>query len=463
MNAANKFVGPSVLLFLDQSLVAITNWFYWLIISKLSTTSELGQATTISSLVLLIGTITQLGLEYPLLKRASTQNSQVFGTILTLELVLTFASVPVAIYAINNFFHESLHVYTCIAVAILIPTSLGFVSRFTLLGIPDAKSILLIDVISTGVKFIVGYTLVTMGFGALGILLSFLFQTLLITGTTLAVLLRRMFSFRFGSAKYFKEILKEGLTNLPSKLSRMLILSISVVLLASFGLSNSEVGIFYIALMISIFAGTSASSIAYMIIPASSASKRDLSTDGMRIGLSFVSPLIAALIVAPKFVLSIIGTEYISGYLVLLVLSIAILPSSIVINTISKFNTLNKSRKLISIGVIEILTFFLAFFFLVPNYGSLGAALSTLVAFIASSIPSIVWSEHPLIRYVSISMIAIVLGVAAGYIIGLVFVGTSQLVDAIISAGITMIVIIRLKNTSTTEIRQLVRAAISGR
>jgi O-antigen/teichoic acid export membrane protein len=200
-----------------------------------------------------------------------------------------------------------------------------------------------------------------------------------------------------------------------------------------------------------------------MVIPASSASKRDLSTDSMRISLSLIAPLIAALIVAPKFVLSIIGTGYVSGYLSLLVLSIAVLPSSIVINTISKFNTLDKSRKLISIGVVEILTFFLAFFFLVPHYGSLGAALSTLSAFVASSIPSIIWSEHPLIRYVSTSVIAIMIGVAAGYIIGLVFGGTSQLLSALISASITMIVIIRLKNTSTIEIRQLVRAAISGR
>jgi O-antigen/teichoic acid export membrane protein len=345
----------------------------------------------------------------------------------------------------------------------LIPTSLGFVSRFALLGISDAKSVLIIDVISTGIKFIVGYVLVMMGFGALGILLSFLFQTLLITGISLAVVRKRMFSFRFGSVKYFKEIIKDGLANLPSKLSRMLIFSISIVLLASFGMSNSEIGIFYVALMISIFAGTSASSIAYMVIPASSASKRDLSTDSMRISLSLIAPLIAALIVAPKFVLSIIGTGYVSGYLSLLVLSIAVLPSSIVINTISKFNTLDKSRKLISIGVVEILTFFLAFFFLVPHYGSLGAALSTLSAFVASSIPSIIWSEHPLIRYVSTSVIAIMIGVAAGYIIGLVFGGTSQLLSALISASITMIVIIRLKNTSTIEIRQLVRAAISGR
>jgi len=393
MGSANKFIGPSIWLFLDQSLIATINWLYWLIISKLSTTAALGQATTITSLVLLIGTVTQLGLEYPLLKRASTQQSQAFGTTLVIELVLTLASVPIIIYAVNNFFDQALEVFNWLAITMLISQSLNFVSRFILLGIFKAKSILIIDVISTAIKLLSGFALVTIGFGAFGILLSFLFQSILFSGISLALIRKRMFNFKLGRWEYFKEVFKDGLANLPSKLSRMLIISISVVLLASFGLSSSEVGIFYVALMISIFAGASATSIAYMVIPASAVSKRDLTTDSIRISLSLIAPLVAALIVAPKYVMSVIGTEYIPGYLVLLILSIAVLPSSIVISTISKFNNLDKSRKLIFIGSVEIVTFFVAFFILVPTYGSLGAAISTLIAFIGSSIPSVVWSD----------------------------------------------------------------------
>ena len=69
-----KFAGSGILLFLDQLLVAIGNWIYWVLISKINSTSEIGQATTIYSLALLVTTITQLGLEYPILKRCSTNH-----------------------------------------------------------------------------------------------------------------------------------------------------------------------------------------------------------------------------------------------------------------------------------------------------------------------------------------------------------------------------------------------------
>src|ERR671939_1005497 len=84
-----KFAGSGILLFLDQLLVAIANWVYWVLISKINSTSEIGQATTIYSLALLVTTITQLGLEYPLLKRSSASHNdqrQIVGTALVIEI-----------------------------------------------------------------------------------------------------------------------------------------------------------------------------------------------------------------------------------------------------------------------------------------------------------------------------------------------------------------------------------------
>src|ERR687896_2592837 len=84
----NKFVGQGMLLFFDQLLVAITNWLYWIVISRLTLTSEIGQATSVYSLVLLITTLSQIGLEYPLLKKSSLPRSQIMGTAFTIELIL---------------------------------------------------------------------------------------------------------------------------------------------------------------------------------------------------------------------------------------------------------------------------------------------------------------------------------------------------------------------------------------
>jgi O-antigen/teichoic acid export membrane protein len=461
--SVNRFTGSSILLFFDQLLVAIGNWIYWLVISKISSTIEIGQATTIFSLALLVTTITQLGLEYPLLKRSSTHQHQILGTALVIEIAITMASIPLVIYVINNVYQEQLQQYTWIAVGMIIFSSIGFVARFALLGVSDVKRVLIIDIVGAGVKFVAGYALVSTGLGVFGVVMSILLNILFVTCAALFVVSKR-FRFSLGNLGYVKEIIRDALANMPSKLSRILIFSLSIVLLASFGISNSDIGIFYLALMISVVTGGLTSSMAFMIIPPSSRSNTDLSSSSLRIGLSFTAPLIAALIVAPKAILSLIGPQYMPAEVILLVLSASILPSAITINTVSKFNNLNKPRKLISIGSLEIASFLVAFFFLVPHYGTLGAAFSTLIAFINSSILSLVWSERIAMRYVGISIIGILAGMLAGWIAGSVVGGNSHpFAQVLVAIGATLIVVIALKNTSIDEIGDMIKSIVNVR
>jgi O-antigen/teichoic acid export membrane protein len=465
IESIGKFGPQGTLLFLDHLLVAVGGWIYWLIIVSKITPFQVGQVTAVYSLVTLISILTQLGLEYPILKRSSSQHDQILVTALIIELVITSATVPIVPYVINNLFQQSLRGlsanFTPIAVIILFLSSLSFVSRFALLGISDVKSVLIIDLIGTGIKFASGYALVSLGLGAFGMLLSFLFQNLVIVSATIFVARRRKFGYKVGNAKYIIGIIKDGLINTPSKFSKTLILSLSVVLLGSFGISSSDIGIFYIALMVSIVAiGSLASSMAYMVIPISAKLRTDLSSASSRITMSLNAPMIAAVISSPKFILSIIGTQYLPGETILLVLSIAILPFSITMNFISKFNNLDMSRRLLSIGFIEILAFLIAFFFLVPHYGALGAAFSTLTAFVSSCLLSLIWSEARSIRYIGASAVAIVGGVTASHIIGLI-INVHPIMAILISVTISLSIVVTLKNTSPNEIYQLAKGMIS--
>ena len=191
MSAANKLVAPGFLLFIDLLLTAAANWIYWLLISKLTTTAEVGEATTVYSLVTLIGLAVQLGLEYPLLKQPSTQRTRVLGTSVALQLILSIAALPVLIYVMNIMvIHPSLESLTGVAFGILVASSLSFVTRYILLGIFSAKNVLLIDGAGTIARFVSGYVLVSIGFGALGILLSFLIHAVLISICTLVLLIK---------------------------------------------------------------------------------------------------------------------------------------------------------------------------------------------------------------------------------------------------------------------------------
>lgn len=463
----SRFASSSILLFIDEILLAAGGWTYWLIISKIASTSEIGEATSLYNLVLLGSTLTMLGLEYPLLRRSSLERSQILGTTLAIELLISIASLPIIIYVINNFYQEELIAFIWLTSVMFVFSALGLVPRFALLGISDVRSVLIIHAISIGIRFVVGFALVIIGFGTLGIILSFLLQFLIGAVATLAVA-KKKFGLKIGDFAYIKSILKEGLINSPSKFSYMLIFNLSIVLLASYGINSSEIGVFYIALMISTVAGSFGASMAFMAIPASSQSNLDLTSSSTRISLGLSAPLIAVLIVAPESILSIIGPEYVSAGMMLSILSLGVLPYVMTMNAISKFNNLGRPRKLILIGSVQILAFIVCFAILVPAYGTMGASLSVFVAFASSAIPSIIWSGRLLARHFASSCVAVAAGAVAGYAIHYAF-GTfpitsgssnnyySSIIAILFSIALSTIVIFLLKNTSLAEMREIVK------
>jgi O-antigen/teichoic acid export membrane protein len=452
----NKFVGQGMFLFIDQILLAIANWLYWLVISKFASTSEIGQATSVYSLVLLISYVSQIGLEYPLLKRSSLHRSQVLGTVLAIELIMTLGSIAAVIFLANtDMYHASLGGYVLlIAAAFLILSPLSFIGRYALLGISNARTVLIFNIVATSAKFLTAYILLSMGFGVFGILFSFVIASLAAAVGMMSIAGRRL-SFRpVRDKRRIIEVLKEGLSNAPSKLSRVIVMTLSVILLASFGISDSDIGIFYIAMMLSVVGASLSASMSFTVIPASTESKVDLSSGSLRLGLSFTAPIVAALIVAPRDILSIIGPQYASADTVLLVLSMGILPTAIAINAISKFNNLGHGRKIIAIGVIQTVGFLAFFFILVPYYGILGAAYSIVIAYTASAVFAIYVFETAERRYVANSVVAIIIGCAVGYAINLML--GHSLPTIVSSVVATSVVLLALKSTSVSELRQLI-------
>jgi O-antigen/teichoic acid export membrane protein len=172
--------------------------------------------------------------------------------------------------------------------------------------------------------------------------------------------------------------------------------------------------------------------------------------------LSLTAPVVAALIVAPKDILSIIGPEYASADTVLLVLSMGILQTAVAMNAISKFNNLGQERKIIVIGVIQTAAFLVSFLVLVPYYGGLGAAYSILIAYTASAVFAISMFEKLERKYVANSAVAVTIGCVSGYAISFML---HYSLPAIISSILaTSVVLLALRNTSVSELTQLVRS-----
>jgi O-antigen/teichoic acid export membrane protein len=166
--------------------------------------------------------------------------------------------------------------------------------------------------------------------------------------------------------------------------------------------------------------------------------------------------LFAVLMVAPASILSLIGSEYAVAAPVLFVLSIAIFPYVIVINAISKFNNLGESKKVVSLGSVQLAAFLLSFFLLVPIYDTLGAAFSILIAAVASVLSSLIWSESRLVGYVVKSCLSIVSGLAVGYLTNILLPSFNPALVILPAVVVTLIGVFLLKITSRNEIYLMV-------
>lgn len=456
--STESFVKSGLIHFLDVISLAVMGWLYWLVISQIFSTAEIGQASKIISLVLLISILCQLGLEYPLLKKSSKDRTKIFGTILSVELIITLAFIPILFYVINFVYNETEEGYSFLAIGILLSIQVAFLTRYTLLGISKVKEILIIDLVGIASRFLVVFILISAEFGTLIILSAFLVHFILVSLFTLAVVMKKKFGLRPGSFVYTKKILKDGLVNSPSKYSRLIIFSLSVVLLATFEIPDSEIGIFYIALMISMIGSGLASSISIMSIPVSAVTKIDLSSSSLRVGLSVSVPIIAVLLVAPGYTITLLGEDFASGEQVLFILALGILPYIVIHNAVVKFNNLNKSKELIVMGAVLMSTFLSAFWLLVPQFQSEGASTAILIGFIITSILTLIWSERKLFKFIIMAMIAVGISSSIGYL--LLSVLYYEIIVIVITAAIAFVMVLALKLTSTTELGGFIKNVI---
>lgn len=462
IHSPSDFVTPGFLLFLDSLVVSVAGWIYWVVISKLTSALELGLAVTVYSLVLLVTTLIQLGLEYPLLKKSGTRNSQMLGTSFIIELILTMVSIPFVFLVINTVYETSVEQFTWLAIVLLIVLSLDFVFRFALLGISNSKIILIIDLVGVIIKLSTGFVLVHLEYGSLGILLAYLVEGFFVIFASLFFVIKSM-SFRIGNINYFKETIRDALINTPAKYSKLVVVILSVVLLSVLNIGASDIGIFYVALMITIVVASFASSMAYMVIPTSITLKRDLSASSLRISLALTVPIVVALLVTPRSILSLINLDYVSGEFVLFILALGIIPSSLTINIISKLNNLNKSKSLILVGILQVVTFFASFLALVPEYGTVGAALSIFLTYLISSIVLVIRTEYDSLKYILFASLSIFIGFIAGFIMKNYFGIYPEYMVVIISVGISILVTLLSKGLTIKEAKFIMKEIFQKR
>ena len=106
----------------------------------------------------------------------------------------------------------------------------------------------------------------------------------------------------------------------------------------------------------------------------------------------------------------------------------------------------------------------MSFVLLVPHLQGVGAALSILISYSISCIPTLFWSERFLLRYIANTAIAVVAGVGVSSIFKILLPegNVNNFVTMLTSVIVTLIIILALKNTSISEVRILLKTVVKG-
>lgn len=440
--------------FIDTLLIAIGGWFFWILLANLIDPNEIGIAVQIISLVYLVGGVAMLGLEYPLLKRINSEK-KVFGSLLLIEIfALLSSTIPVIVWFL--YFPEYLSVENfVISIALLFGSGLSFISRFAILGKLNVKTVVLVDLGGTVIKFISFFLFFSYGLNIQAILFATMMQQILpaIIFTALAI---RNFGIIIETLKYIKGLFKEAISNFPSKMSKIIIQSLSIVLMGLFGVSLENISFFYIAMQISLVVASFAMSLAIIALPISNIKNQDLSESTYRLSLLISSPIIAVIITIPSTLLSAINSSYSAASEALLILGIAIVPFVAVMSVITKLNYTNSFKKLTLLGIIEISIFLISFFTFGINNDIVGIAWSIFAAYLVTGIISMIWLGRHSLRYLGISSLSILIGYGTG--ITLLAINVNEIIVAIIIPLVSFSIIIVLKGLSVKELSSTIRS-----
>ncbi|MEM2141457.1 MAG: oligosaccharide flippase family protein [Nitrososphaera sp.] len=439
-------------MFISSITLAAGGFVFWLVASQLMPVEEIGYATAAISSISVISSLSALGLEFTLLKRVSEERGKIVGTLFTFEVIANLALLPMVFLIANPLGSEQGVMILVLAASIFVANGIAFIPKSAMLGMMDAKVVIIYDTAAFAARFATLVAFALLDFGAIAILLSLLVHSAILS-VVFGITTFRKLGYSLGSMSYLKTILRQGMSNFPTRLSRLIVTNLGVLLFAYVSLDPTVVGVFYIAVMFSIVGSEFATTLSTMAIPASLTRGKEIVVYSTKLGLMLGAPVVALLLSVPEFLLGLLGKSYSQGGMSLFLLSLAIIPTTLVLNGLAKFNAEGKFRMAAIMGLIEISLFLVLFFPLESLYSIEGVALAILVSYIASGgFAAWAFGRH-VIGMTLVASLATALGYLSAYASGYVLDHISLKIA--LSLTVPLAVSIGLRAITVREIKEI--------
>ena len=391
-------------LYIENATSMLYGYAFWYILSRITTADVIGISSSLISLATIFVTLASIGIPLGSQRflgklfagrRTEDARTLVYTSLFVIAGGIILCSSFILItsgWTLNNY-DISLVIIMVILVA---SSSISTQFRYIIIASLKTKRLVIVSIISSGIKLLLTIALVLEGTNEFGVL----------TGFTVAPLLSSVFlafyvfslikgdhqNSTYEFIKTLKPLLKASVVSwipllidaVGTQMGTILVLGIQ---------GSAQAGIYFIAFQITI--GISAviwalESVTYPALSTMSEGRKLFLWRVIKIGLIIVLPLSSSLIFYSKDVMQIFGYNYIEGAYPLQILLLSILPTTITVGVSILVYSYGNYRQVLIIGLGTAIPRTILYFILIPWFSGPGAALSFTIGSLSGLIISLI-------------------------------------------------------------------------
>ncbi len=376
-------------LFLGNLSISLLGFLFWMILSRVVGVEGVGVSSAIISAVSIAVTITSAGLNFAVIREVAANGARSFTASLVLAVLSSMFSTVIVQPLVYSLGYA---VYGFFASVLAFITVFSAVFQFSLIGFEKFKEFFYSTLVGSLAKLVIGIVLAFLGYGVFALLLGYTSYPLfvLIVACLLLLPVLRNNSSR-ASLVDLKNLIVLMLSNYPYMFSNQLLTMLSIYVFAYLVREPVSTGILYLSFMIALAISAIPSSIISASLPIGTRRNVDPFIDSFRIGVAIATPVIVLAIALSRSLLILINPGLVDGVLTLEILLLSIAPLVALTTIITK---LNKERRIFSLGLIgftRLLALLALVILFVETYGTVGVALSYLLANIVVLIMLLPW------------------------------------------------------------------------
>ena len=386
----------------------IFGYAFWYILSRITTPDVIGVSSSLISLAVIFISVASIGIPIGsqrflgkmFLERKFEDISVFVRTSLVITTIGIFSCCAMILVAKDWLFDTYPFNLFAITFILISSSTISVLFRYVIIASLETRKLLVISIISSGVKLVLTIILVFTTADELAVMIGFtitpILTAILFAFNVKSLIKKVQIKSSFKFLETFKMLLRASVAAwIPSLIDTIGGQIGTVTVLAIQG--SSQAGFYFIAFQISI--GISAviwalESVTYPVLSSMSAGRNLFLWRVIKIGLLLVLPLSSSAIFYSTDIMQIFGYEYAEGSLPLQLLLVSILPIAVSAGISILMYSYGSYREVLIIGLATSVPRIILYFIFIPWYSITGAAMGFTIGSIIGFIVSIIISKR---------------------------------------------------------------------